>query len=107
MKFDKELWDEWDVSYILQQVEMIRKHGCKKISLMKWHPDNPERGYGSCPYCLTIGSCTDCPLSGETCGAKTAVWNQWSNERADNNTEKANELADKMFHAIMKIDEEM
>jgi hypothetical protein len=103
MKYDKELWDEWDTSSFSGRDEMIKKHGCKKIALMKWHPDNPNQGLGNCSYCGNIPTdCIGCPLKVDICGFAGSLWDRWSN--AYNITEEK-ELADAMFHAIMKVKE--
>jgi hypothetical protein len=84
-------------------MNLVEEHGCKKIALMKWHPDNPKRGFGTCAYCLKY-PCHRCPLKGDICG-NGSTWSKWCDADDIGDTKKADELADQMFHAIMKIDE--
>jgi hypothetical protein len=86
MKFDKKLWDEWD-GCLSEREEMIEEHGCKKIALMKWHPDNPNQGFGECSYCTnnTSTNCTGCPLKGVTCGGAGSIYSRWVSTKRNSN----------------------
>jgi len=79
-----------------------REYSTLYIALMKWHPENFDRGFGACALCVEhikaypYNDCNNCPLYeiGQNCHLKTSLFEQFQDAR---NSIEEEHIADKLY----------
>ena len=104
-KFDEELSKKWNSASDDERINLIEEHGVNKLSLLKWHPENADRGYDVCAYCVIASHkrefCDKCDINETIC---TDIHVDWV-VRTDSG-EDATAEADAVYDALLKHGEE-
>jgi hypothetical protein len=100
VKFDEKIWNEWiGLSDRFAREDMVDEHGPNKLTLLKWHKDNPRIGIGRSAYCTFTASCRWCPMYKRICNTN-GLADQWDQGR---NPGYAVKIYDELLKIGMKL----